>query len=628
MLQNIRDNIQGFAAKVIIGLMIVPFALYGIDFLFSGSSETPVAIVNGEKVSEFELSQALALQKRQLLSMMGNNIDPGLLDDAVLRKPALDSLVKQKVLLQAADKVGVAVPDAVLNSNIVQMPQFQEDGRFSPERFKEVLAAQGFSAQLFRRLLRSDLLIDQLNSGVSNSVFLTDFQRDTAIRLGDQKRSFHYLVLSTDYFASEVKVEQAEIDQYYQGNPGKFKTTESVRFSYLELKESDFFEPVSDEDVRAAYQHEIDSVNRRAERHAAHILVEIAGERDREQAMKRVAEAQSKIASGESFADVAKAFSDDFGSAEQGGDLGFSAGETFPEAFENALAALEPGQVSSPVETDAGLHLVKLLEIRKPELPDFESRRVAIERQLQRQAAKPKLIAEVEALRDLVFNADGLAQPADALALTRHETDWVTPLQRDGVMAHDAVRKVAFDPELRKQGYNSEVIEISSEHFVVIHPEEYRAPALKPLAEVREQIVAELRVINGRELAKSVVDETLESLAAGQSAESIAKGNEGITWQVAVRASRQDPAVEDSILREAFMLSRPAEGAGAEVTTASDANGDYVVIQLTAVIDGEDSLVGEKRRRELLASAQRVQASQSFSAYFDSLVKSAAIKYN
>lgn len=626
MLQNIRDNIQGVAAKIIIGLMIVPFALYGIDFLFSGSSETPVAVVNGEKVSEYELNQALALQKRQLLSMMGNNIDPGLLDDAVLRKPALDSLVKQKILLQAADNAGVAVPDAVLNSNIVQMPQFQEDGRFSPERFKQVLAAQGFSPQLFRQLLRSDLLIDQLNSGVSNSVFLTDFQRDTAIRLGDQKRSFHYLVLSTDHFASVADVEQAEIEQYYQEKPEKFKTTESVRFTYLELKESDFFEPVSETDIRAAYQQEVDSANRLVERHAAHILVEITDERNRQQAMARIKEAQAKLATGESFDEVAKAYSDDFGSAEQGGDLGFSAGETFPEAFEESLASLEPGQVSDPVETDAGLHLVKLLEIRKPELPDFESRRAGLERQLQAQAAKPKLIAQVEALRDLVFNADGLAQPAKALDLELQESDWVTPLQRDGLMAHDALRQVAFDPELRKQGYNSEVIEVSSDYFVVLNPKDYRAPALKPLADVREQIVAELRVLEGRELAKAAAEKAIESLESGESAESIAKDSEGITWQVAVRASRQDTSVPENIRREAFMLARPAEDS--ILTTATDANGNYVVIQLTAVIDGVDSLVGEKRRRELLASAQRVQASQSFSAYFDSLIKSAAIKYN
>ncbi len=628
MLQNIRNNIQGVAAKIIIGLMIVPFALYGIDFLFSGSSEKPAAIINGEKVSEFELNQALALQKRQLLSMMGDNIDPGLLDDAVLRKPALDSLVKQKILLQAADRAGVAVPDPVLNSNIVQMPQFQEEGRFSAERFRQVLGAQGFSTQLFRQLLRSDILIGQLNSGISNSVFLTDFQRDTVIRLGDQKRSFHYLTLSTDYYSAQAEVEPAEIEQYYQDNSGKFKTTESVRFAYLELKERDFFKPVAEADIRAAYQQEIDALNKQAERHAAHILVEITDERDREQAAKRIAEAKEQIEAGESFEAVAKRFSDDFGSAEQGGDLGYSAGDTFPETFESALVNLEPGQVSAPIETDAGLHLVKLLDIRKPELPEFDSRRAAIEKSLQRQAAKPKLIAEVEALRDLVFNADGLAQPAEALSIKVKESDWVTPLQREGLMAHAAVRKAAFDAELRKQKYNSEVIEVSPEHFVVIHPLAYRAPELRPLADVKDQIVLELRVKKGRELAKAVAAEALESLRAGKSAEAIAKESEGITWNVAVRAWRQDPAVAERIRSEAFMLSRPQEGAAPTLSTITDENGDYVVVQLTAVNDGDDSLLGDKRRSELLASAQRVQASQSFSAYFDSLIKSADIKYN
>ncbi len=626
MLQNIRDNIQGFAAKIIIGLMIVPFALYGIDFLFSGSSETPVAIVNGEKVSEFELNQALALQKRQLLSMMGDNIDPGLLDDAVLRKPALDSLVKQKVLLQAADEIGVAVPDSVLNSNIVQMREFQEDGRFSPERYKQVLSMQGFSPQLFRQLLRSDLLIDQLNSGVSNSVFLTDVQRNTVIRLGDQKRSFHYVTLSTDYFAEKAEIAQADIEQYYQDNSAKFKTTESVRFAYLELKESDFYESVPEEDLRAAYQQELDSLKRQSERHAAHILVEITDERSREQALERIEDARARIEAGESFADVAKVLSDDFGSAEQGGDLGYSAGDTFPQAFEEALERLEPGQLSSPVETDAGIHLVKLLGVRQPELPSFESRRAELEVQLQRQKAKPRLIAEVEALRDLVFNADGLEQPADALNLAVKESGWVTPLQQEGLMAHGPVRKAAFDAELRTQGYNSEVIEITPEHYLVIHPLEHRAPELKPLEEVKEQIIAELRVKKGRDMAREVADQTVASLKQGQSAESLAKDNEGLKWNVAVRASRQEPSVGAAIRREAFMLPRSLDSGA--ITTTTDENGDYVIIQLTAVNDGDESLIGDKRKQELLASAQRVQASQSFAAYFDSLVKSAAIKYN
>ncbi|MFT5574731.1 MAG: peptidyl-prolyl cis-trans isomerase D [Bermanella sp.] len=628
MLQNIRNNIQGFAAKIIIGLMIIPFALYGIDFLFNGSSEVPVAVVNGEKVSEFELSQALALQKRQLLSMMGNNIDPSLLDDAILRKPALDSLVRQKVLLQAADNAGVAVPDPVLNSSIVKMPQFQVDGRFSPERFRQVLSAQGFSTQLFKQLLRSDLLIDQLNNGISNSMFLTDFQRNTAIRLGDQKRSFHYLTLSTDYFASQADIEQAEIEKYYQDNAAKFKSTESVRFAYLELKQSDFFKPVAEADVRVAYQRELDRINQQAERHAAHILIEISDERNREQAMQRLAEARTRIEAGDSFEAVAKSLSDDFGSAEQGGELGYSAGETFPESFETALANLEPGQVSEPVETDAGLHLVKLLDVRKPELPDFDNRRATIEQRLQQQAAKPKLIAEVEALRDLVFNADGLGQPAEALELKVQETEWITPLQREGLMAHNAVRKAAFDAELRKQGYNSDVIEISPEHYVVIHPRSHRAPELKPLADVKVQIVAELRIKKGRTLAKSVAAESVEALRGGKSAEAIAKGSEGITWNVAVRAWRQDPAVKETIRREAFMLSRPAAGAAPAIATITDENADYVVVQLTAVNDGDNSLVGDKRRSELLAGAQRVQSSQSFNAYFDSLIKTAEIKYN
>lgn len=627
MLQNIRDNIQGVAAKIIIGLMIVPFALYGIDFLFSGSSDAPVAVVNGEKVGEAELNQALALQKRQLLGMMGDNIDPGLLDDAVLRKPALDSLVRQKVLLQAADRSGVAVPDAVLNSNIVQMNQFHENGRFSQERFRQVLAAQGFTPSLFRQLMRSDLLIEHLNRGVVGSAFLTDFQREQAIRLGDQKRSFHYLTLDASHFAEQAEVSEGDIEAYYQANPARFKTTESVRVSYLELDIKDFFKPVAEEDLRAAYEAEVQAAKEQTERHAAHILVELGGDRSRDDAMARLEEARKKLEQGVEFGEVAKEYSDDFGSAGQGGDLGYSAGNTFPESFEQALASLKVGEFSDVVETDAGLHIVKLLDLRAPDVASFEERRNSIERELQERAAKPQLIAEVEALRDLVFNADGLEGPAEALGLEVKQSDWLRPNQGEGVLANPKVRSAAFNAELREQGYNSEVIEVSPTRFVVVHPVDYKAPELKPLNDVRDEIVQQLKREKGREQAQKIAQEIANRLKDGESAEDLARDREGVEWQVAVRAWRQDPAVPDAVRSAAFSMERPAQEGQARVTTATHA-GNTVVVQLTNVYDGDSSLVAEKRRKELLASAERIQASQGFNAYFSELMQSAEIKYN
>lgn len=622
MLQNIRDNIQGVAAKIIIGLMIVPFALYGIDFLFSGSTETPVAVVNGEKVSQYELDQALAMQKRQLLAMMGDNIDPGLLDDAVLRRPALDSLIRQKVLLQAAEEAGIAVPDRVLNQTIMQMPQFQEGGRFSTERFRQILAAQGFTPQLFRSLLRTDLLIDQLNQGVAGSTFITDFQESAAIRLGDQKRSFYYLTVDTERFAEQATPSAEAIEAYYQQNQSRFKSPEAVRVAYLELKIEDFYQPVAEEDIRAAYQQEIESAKQLTERRAAHILLE--GSND--EARQKLEAARERILAGENFADVAKELSDDFGSAEQGGDLGFSAGDTFPEAFEDALAGLEVGEVSEPVETDAGLHLVKLLEVREPDVASLESRRAELERQLQERAAKPRLVSEVEALRDLVFNADGLEEPAKALELEVQESDWLTADQNEGLLAHSAVKAAAFNAELREQGYNSEVFEVSPSHYVVLHPIAHRPPEVQPLADVRDVIVATLKEQEGRERADDVARELMAALRAGESAEALAKKTEGVDWQVAVRSSRQDSSITESVRRKVFQMARPQEGGNVAMTR--DAGGNSVVIQLTNVYDGERSLVAENRRRELLAGAQRVQANQSYNAYFASLMRRAEVKYN
>jgi peptidyl-prolyl cis-trans isomerase D len=625
MLQNIRNNIQGTAAKVIIALIIVPFALFGIDSLFGGTAQPPAAVINGEKISEGELQQAIALQKRRLLGMMGDQINPTMLDDGILRKPALNTLIKQKLLLQAADDVGIEVSTAQLHATIASMPQFQEDGQFSQARYEQVLRVQGYSSSFFKQLLKSDLTIQQLSSAVAGSAFVGGPELSRSVGLLHETRDYHFIKVGKAPFNKDIDISAEDIEAYYQANKGKFQSQEKLRYSYLELKESAFYEPVSEEQLMAEYQRLIEANNQLIEREAAHILIEITDELSREQALQQLKGIRSDIQAGANFEALAKQYSTDAGSSAEGGALGYTSGDSFPPEFEEALASLKTGEVSQVVETDAGLHLIKLLAVRKPELPSIDTTRLEITERLRVQQSQPKLLHAVEQLRDLVFNAENLAMPAKELGLTVKASEWQNKSDNSGLFEFAALKNAAFDVELRSQGLNSEVFEITPEHYAVIHVEEYKAPELLALDTVRNQIVSSLSAQRAELALVAAAEKMKESLELGKRAEDVAKF-ENLQWNAIVAGKRGDISVDTAIRNRAFGMSRPESKHSVSVVRLE--NGDRAVVQLLNVKYGELPQLDVALAADAQKNAYRNKSSQDFSAFFNDLWKHAEIKIN
>ncbi len=626
MLQNIRNNIQGTAAKVIIAIIVVPFALFGIDSLFSGGSQPPAATVNGEKVSQAELQQAIAMQKRRLINMMGEQIDPAMLDDNVLRKPALDSLIKQQLLLQAAEEAGIRISDKQLNTVIASMPQFHEDGRFSQQRYQQVLRLQGYSSALFKQLLRSDLLIQQLSASVASSAFVTEAELDEAVAYIHENRDFHSVTVPLSKFEKDLTVSEEEVLSYYQNNSQRFQSEPKVQFSYLELREEQFYQPVSEQQVQEEYQRLIDSMAVDAEREAAHILIELSDEVSREQVIAKLQGLRQRVLAGEDFAELAKSESQDPGSAEQGGLLGFSAGDSFPAEFEDALAQLQPGEVSQPVETEAGIHLIQLISVKQAKLPSLESVRLEITERLRRQKARPELLASVEALRDLVFNAEDLRMPAAELKLDIQRSSWLSESDSEGLFAYPRLKQAAFDAELREQALNSEVFELTPERFVVIHVDEFQAPQTLPLEQVKQQIVSSLRREKAVQLAADEAAKVEGELVGMARAEDVAN-KYGLSWQAFQDIRRSDISVDQDLRRFVFQLAAPQEAA-VTAGTLHRQNGDYVVVQLRESEAGQREAMKESDLAELRRSVVQNASSQAFANYFNILWNNADITIN
>lgn len=623
MLQNIRNNIQGPAAKIIIGLIAIPFVFFGVDSFFNGGGPPPAATVNGEDIEEFELVQAVNLQKRRLLSMMGESIDPAMLEDNMLRGPALQGLVDQKVMLLDAEEKGLAVSPRVLNRTITSMEQFHVDGQFSQERYLQVLRSMGFGNAMFKQLLGTDLLLAQLRSGISGTAFLTPAQAQRALALAQQKRSYNYLMLTPDDLVDQVAVSDEEVVAWYEANADQLLNAAEVKLSYIELSLEDFIEPVPEQDIRAEYELEVERLGALVERQAAHILVSTA-ERDGDEALAIVEEIQAALAAGTSFEALAKQRSEDPGSASLGGDLGYTSGNAFPETFEDALAALQPGEISDVVETEDGLHLIKLVDVKTREPASFDSRRAEIEARLQQQRAEPRLIATVEELRDLVFNADGLTAPAAELELEVKRTDWLSRDASDPLMASPQVASAAFNEQLREERLNSEVMELEDGRYVVLHVDEYHPPEQQPLEAVRDLVVERVK----RERAVALVDKTAADLkarvAAGESVENVA-AELGLEWQAVVDGVRTAAGIPRPVIDRVY--SMPLRDSGSELAVVEGAGERRWVVKLYRVEDVDPDAIPTEQRQRLARALVGGRASQEFAAYFGAVRDSAEIRF-
>ncbi|AMS17161.1 peptidylprolyl isomerase [Pseudomonas chlororaphis] len=621
MLQNIRDNSQGWIAKTIIGVIVALMALTGFDAIFQATSTSQdAAKVNGEEITQNELSQAVDMQRRQLMQQLGKDFDASLLDEKLLREAALKGLIDRKLLLQGAENSKFAFSDAALDQVILQTPEFLVDGKFSPERFDQVIRQLGYSRMQFRQMLAQEMLIGQVRAGLAGSGFVTDAQVLAFARLEKQTRDYASLTIKADPAA--VKLTDDEVKAYYDEHAKEFMSPDQVVIDYLELKKASFFDQVSvkDEDLQALYQKE--TANLSEQRRAAHILIEVNDKVNEAQAKAKIEEIQARLAKGESFEALAKEFSQDPGSANNGGDLGYAGPGVYDPAFEEALYALNKDQVSAPVRTGFGFHLIKLLGVEAPEVPSFASLKDKLTRELKTQQVEQRFVEATKQLEDSSFEASDLAQPAQELKLTVHTS---APFGREGgegIAANRAVIQAAFSPEVLDEGANSTAIELDPETVVVLRAKEHRKPEQLPLESVASSIRAQLAKEHASAAAKAKADALIASLREGKTA--LKAPVDGQNWKVSEAVTRGQEGVEPIVLQTLFRMAKPAAKDKPTFSSVTLPNGSLVVLQLSGVNEAAAPTDEEKAQyRRFLAS--RV-GQQDFAAYRKQLENQADIK--
>ena len=628
MLQKLRDQTQSLLFKVLVGVIIIVLAIFGFGaFNLFLTTDPSVASVNGEDITESALAVEIERERRRLAAQFGENFDPNMIDPIMLQNSVIDQLISRIILTQAARDLGLGASEKQINGLVISNPNFQIDGRFEENTYKRVVGMLGYSPTEFLRLTAEMIGVEQLRNGVVETAFTTDWELREQARLLSQRRDLAYLEFDEAAFADEVEVSDEDVLVRYEENQLDFMTEETVDVAYVELTlEALLDDPaieVTEEDVIAGYEAEKAAALSEEQRDSRHILLQITDERTAEQAVAEIEALRARIEAGEDFAELAQAYSEDPGSAVAGGDLGPVGKGLFAAEFEEALWALEAGQLSEPVQTDFGVHLIELKEITVREFPPLEEMRAQIETSLRRGEAQRLYIEKVRELDNLAFEQpEGLEGISTALDLEIRHAEGISRSSGAGIFGNEALRQGVFADEVLEQGFNSPALEYLDNRAVVARVVGRHEPQIIPLEEVADSIRAEIVSERARMALDRAHEDALARVQAGANVSTVAN-EAGLNWQTHQLVRRNQPGIPAEVLREAFSLPRPVDGK--QVGSAQAADGGRYIVTVTRVQDGDLSTMTESEIEGMRGFLANRASSTDFESYFQALEEDASV---
>lgn len=574
--------------QVIMGLAVLPFLFWGVESYRSDSGEGYVAIVDGEEIPRREYEQALRDHHERMRTMLGANFDSAMLDTFEVRNSVLERLIQQRLLHQEAINNGFIVLDSQLVNTIRDIPAFRKDNQFSKQQYEELLRAQGLTPALFESRVRQELLLQQLLDGYSENGFAPKTVADRVKYLSEVQREISQLQIEPEQFLSQVMPEAADINAYYEKHKVDFYLPERVRVEYLVLSLDAIAqnETISDEAVRAYFDEHPDEFGQSEERKASHILISVPADasEDEKQAARDKAEgilAQVRQ-NPEQFAEIAKEHSDDPGSSTQGGDLGFFGRGVMVKSFEDKIFSMQLDEVSDLVETDFGLHIIQLTDIKEEKHPDLEDVREQIEKKLKIQMMGSMFGEIAEDFSNVVYEqGDNLQAAAEKFELTLQKSDWITRNSAEpSILANEKLLSAIFSDDAITNQRNTEAIEVKPDTFVSARIVEHRPAAAQSMMVVKDQIVEKLKKQMAEALAIEEGQAKLARLQAGEE-------DVDVTWGDTKQISyMQSQGLDHETLRAIFR----AQTDNLPVYTGTvDPKGGYSLIRISKVIEPESA---------------------------------------
>lgn len=618
MLEKIRDGSQGPVAKTILVVVILSFALAGIGSYLGGSSEIAGAIVNGKTITSAQVEQEFNQERSRLQQQFGEMFEAIANDQtymARLRQNALDRLVANELLEQTAAKMDLRVGDAEIKQTIRDMKEFQIDGVFNNDRYLSLVRQSGYRVEQFREMMRVDLTRRQLMSSVIGSDFSLANEANLLAKLEQQSRDIKYIDVKASDFAASVEVTPEQISEYYDLNSGQFMTQETLSLDYVELKVSDLISKVSveDEAVLASYNESLAQYQTEARRRVSHILFEF-GE-DEAAAKAKAEDALAQLKGGADFAALAKELSADTFSGENGGDLDWIDGGMDPE-FDKAAYALSKGDMSEVVRSGFGFHIILVTDAEEAVTTAFDEVKADIKKTLLTEHAKELFYEMQQQLADLAFEVpESLDEAATAVETTVKSTQLFTRANAPEPVNSAAVIGAAFSDPVLFEDVNSDVIEITPDHLIVVRKKAHNPSEIKALDDVKAQISARLVAQQSQELAKEKAQEYLQAWNDGLSVE-------GVTVLEKADVLRSNREIDPAIVAAAFKLAKPLDGKSANelVTTGTG----EAIVSVVAVKEAADV---SQAVEAIGARLQRNGADSVYRAFIESLKAQNDIQY-
>jgi peptidyl-prolyl cis-trans isomerase D len=616
MLQSIHDKLKGWLAGVVLGAIGLVFVFWGINWTMSAPNYA--AKVNGIEISSSEVREAYQRQLAQFERQTNGAIDDVTRNQ--IKRHVLDEYVNTEALVTRADDLGYRVSDDELMKAMSQVPAFQVDGKFDKVHAIAVLRAQGRSIAEIENLIRRDVKLRQLDTALTSSSFVTTTELKQLQALTQQQRELSWFTVSAAKYIAEATADDAALKAYYEVHKAEYMTPETVNLRYLEISTAQLESKVSvnDAQLKAYYEEQKSKTPERftqaERRRVRHILLQVADPKDDAAAKAKAESILKRAQGGEDFAKLAKEFSQDTGSAGQGGDLGFSERKVWVAPFADAAFSMKEGEIRGPVKTQFGYHILKLEGIQPTTVKTFEEGKTELEAEYRRNEGERLFNSAQDQLADAALqNTTDIDVVARKAGLTVHDIANFSRSDGGGDLGKAApVLTAAFSQDVL-DGRLSPIVEVEKGRGVVLRATDHKLPQQKPLEAVRTDVVTAWKKQRGAELAAAAAADAVKRLSAGQALEAAAKSM-GAALQPAKFVARNDQAVPLDIRRQAFDAPKPNPKPVYRDFPLAD--GDAAVLAVTAMRDDPsvDPKQGEGQLKLQFAQQWASGEAQSYAA--------------
>lgn len=631
MLSTIRDRATGWLLWVIILIICIPFAFWGVNEYLAGGAELNVATVNGQDINQNSYRSALENRRAQITRLMGKNVDPEILNNVAFKKEVVDLLIDQQLQNQDVFDQGYTISDQELSDYIRTLTEFQTNGAFDQKKYQRYINFQRSSVAGFEQSIRNQTAVSQIRDSFLSADYVSDKEVERLLALTEQRRHFDYAILNINKVKDTVEVSEQEILSSFKQNLELYRTPERMKLAYVKLSLEDLSKIVTltDEELKAVYKREQQRFTIPAKRFASHILIK-PELKDNEESDKAALEKANKLYAdlnaGAVFKTLATEHSQDPGSVKKGGELGEVITGVMVKPFESAVDTLsEVGQLSEPVKTRFGYHIIKLDKIIKAKITGFDEVKDQLLKDEQISRAEELFVNQAEEFKNLAYEQPESLEPImEELSLEVKQTDWFSRSKGEGLAKDPRVREIAFSDLVQIEGLNSDTLELDLNNYIVVRKLELESSAQKPLEEVKDEIVKKLTNEKARLQIKQKGEQLLDQL--NQGADWVYLINKEKLNSKTVVLKRDDNTATPSQKVKQAVFRGAAPKAGKQVNGGILENsGAYVLYRVIKQESADISKVDKASHKKLKTMLERRYSQDIFASYKAGLREGAEI---